>query len=111
MILSTLNHMEKLGLITSDQRRDEYLRFCNMLQRLIDVNGLSSSIKLIVFNDQEDRCRKIGCSLFSIHLYFTIVSSDLDADFQSLSSQIIADIDRYYQIPNDQPSSLSVSSS
>jgi hypothetical protein len=109
MILSTLYHMEKLGLITSEQRHDEYLRFSSMLQRLIDVNGLSSSVKLILFNHQEDHHQKIGCSLCATHLYSEILSSHLDADFQSCSSQIIDDINHFYQLLMNQSSSLSVS--
>jgi hypothetical protein len=46
--------MEKRGEISDIEKHDEYLRFCNILHQLIQLNNLSESIKLIQFNDQSD---------------------------------------------------------
>jgi hypothetical protein len=41
--------------MSADQKHDEYLRFCNMLNRLIQFNNLSQSIKLIQYNDHQSK--------------------------------------------------------
>jgi hypothetical protein len=46
--------MEKRGEISDIEKHDEYLRFCNILHQLIQLNNLSESIKLIQFDDQSD---------------------------------------------------------
>ncbi|UJR38541.1 hypothetical protein I4U23_031208 [Adineta vaga] len=52
-ILSILDQLTKSGQISLTQKYDEYLRFCSMLQRILQFNHLSDSIKLIYFNDND----------------------------------------------------------
>lgn len=56
------------------------MRFCSILHRLIQLDSLSSSIKVIQFNDESNQY----------------------ADFKSLSTQIKEDIDQYYQTSDNQ---------
>ncbi|CAF1557742.1 unnamed protein product, partial [Adineta ricciae] len=50
-ILSTLDQLTKSGQISSAQKYNEYLRFCSMLNRIIQMQFLQNSIKIIYFND------------------------------------------------------------
>lgn len=52
--------MEKQGLITAAQKREEYFRFCNMLERILKQENLTDSIKLIKL-DRQDRSATYTC--------------------------------------------------
>jgi hypothetical protein len=86
-ILSTLDQLEKRGEISNIEKHDEYLRFCNILHRLVQLNNLSESIELIQYND---------------------LNQNSDADFKPLWNQIKEDIDQWYQTSDNQTSDLSV---
>jgi hypothetical protein len=47
-----LYQLEQTRQITKAQKRDEYLRFCNMLNRLLHINNLLDSIKIIAFDNE-----------------------------------------------------------
>lgn len=51
--MSILGQLEKCGILSKTQKRDEYLRFCNMLNRILVIENLSESIKLIQIDDEE----------------------------------------------------------
>ncbi len=75
--MSTLNRIEKIGLISKAQKRDEYLRFCNMINRILILDNLSESIKLIQFDDEErysitesdgKTCDQVSCTYILIFI-------------------------------------------
>lgn len=88
MILSVLDQLERSGHITAAQKYDEYVRFCNMLDRLLRYTNLSDSIRLILYN-----------------------SDNTVADHQPVWLQIKNDIDRWYHTFNDPVLSIVVKSS
>ncbi|CAF3496637.1 unnamed protein product [Rotaria sp. Silwood1] len=88
-ILSILGQLEQNGQISRAQKRDEYLRFCNMLNRILVIENLSESIKLIQIDD-EDRTE-------TTHLDQDERYDEPDyADAKTLSSLIKEDIDQWY---------------
>ena len=46
--------MEEQGLISRAQRCEEYHRFCNMLNRVLSLHGLTDSAQLIQFDDDDE---------------------------------------------------------
>ncbi|CAF0970593.1 unnamed protein product [Adineta ricciae] len=82
-ILSTLHQLTKSEQISSSQKYNEYLRFCSMLNRIIEIESLQNSIKLISFND------------------YGGIDSINYADYQSLSEQIRREIDQWDEITSD----------
>ncbi|CAF1549499.1 unnamed protein product, partial [Didymodactylos carnosus] len=54
-ILSTLHHMELLKDLTIDQKRIEYLRFCNIFQRILITHQLTDSVKIIMYDDDRNK--------------------------------------------------------
>lgn len=44
--------MEEQQLINRTQKREEFLRFCHMLNRILSFHQLNESIKLIEFDDE-----------------------------------------------------------
>ncbi|CAF0831061.1 unnamed protein product [Adineta steineri] len=77
-ILSILDQLEKCHLISKSQKYDEYIRFCNMLNHLLQFSNLSDSIKLIQYNDDEINY----------------------ADYQSPWEQIKQNINQWYRTSN-----------
>ena len=73
--------MEQQGLITRQEKREEYLRFCNMFNQLLTSHQLNDSITLIDYDDEL-------CSL-SI------------ADSPSICEIIRKDIEGYYHQMNN----------
>ncbi|CAF0930500.1 unnamed protein product [Rotaria sordida] len=102
-ILSILGQLEQSGQISRAQKRDEYLRFCNMLNRILAIENLTESIKLIQIDDEE---RKETTQLDQDDKY-----NQADyADAKSLSSLIKEDIDQWYDSSDMYVAELSITS-
>ncbi|CAF3766827.1 unnamed protein product [Rotaria sp. Silwood1] len=87
-IMSILDQIYQIGQINRAQKRDEYMRFCNILQRLIDLDPWPESIRLIQFDDEQYRSREQSNDY---------TSNAIDADIKPFWLQIKEDIDEYYQ--------------
>ncbi|CAF1557190.1 unnamed protein product [Rotaria sp. Silwood1] len=87
-IMSILDQIYRIGQINRAQKRDEYMRFCNILQRLIDLDPWPESIRLIQFDDEQYRSREQSNDY---------TSNAIDADIKPFWLQIKEDIDEYYQ--------------
>lgn len=53
--MSILRQLEEIHHISSAQKHEEYFRFCNMLKRIIAIENLSESIKVIEFDDEKEQ--------------------------------------------------------
>lgn len=51
--MSILDQIHQIGQISRSQKRNEYIRFCNMLQRLIDLDPWSESMRLLQVDDDD----------------------------------------------------------
>ncbi|CAF3264492.1 unnamed protein product [Rotaria sp. Silwood2] len=87
--MSILDQIYQIGQINRAQKRDEYMRFCNMLQRLIDLDPWPESIRLIQFDDEQYRSREQSNDYTSNAIGY--------ADIKPFWLQIKEDIDEYYQ--------------
>ncbi|CAF1165094.1 unnamed protein product, partial [Rotaria sordida] len=88
-IMSILDQLYQMGQISRAQKRDEYVRFCNILQRLIELDPWPESIRLIQFDDDQYR---------STNEFNNCLSNAMGyADVKSFWLQITEDIDEYYE--------------
>ncbi|CAF3391060.1 unnamed protein product [Rotaria sp. Silwood2] len=78
-----------MGQINRAEKRDEYVRFCNMLQRLIDLDPWSESIRLLQFDDDQYRPGNESNDYASNTMGYD--------DVKSFWLQIKEDIDEYYE--------------
>ncbi|CAF2140521.1 unnamed protein product [Rotaria magnacalcarata] len=102
-ILSILGQLERNGLISRAQKRDEYLRFCSMLNRMLAIENLSESIKLIQIDDEErpemNQNTRDNCGDQANY-----------ADMKSLPSLIKDDIEQWYEKADLYTAELSITS-